>query len=412
MTDDRVEATKPVGKLEPSLGKQLDRRTAAEGLARGWFEPRAAVLILLASVLGIGGGRKLWHAWQGRRLVEALSDPNVEPGLILDASKFGRTALIDLFRILGTAEDSTRRSAAGRALARLWALDEMIPEEEQALVRRGFEVTWGARRRYPRALAFPIPIEAEYGVPFLVADAPALPTVRLEWSHKVFGTERAGLESASGWTSMQGRASFTIEPADFPTNGPHRLALQASVRTVGLTSNWQIDLPRMPFTFEFDPLLHIDSLCALEDTERAATFQNLVRLQASNASGSMDSRFVEINAEYALRDPPEIVVETPLPCDLSHRIEVEFEGSARRFSVGTLVLSGQGWTQADSARVLQSFPLSPFQADATAVERTGTTRLRVILSADPALGWTEPNIRSIWPGTITTDWYEARVVRR
>jgi len=38
--------------------------------------------------------------------------------------------------------------------------------------------------------------------------------------------------------------------------------------------------------------------------------------------------------------------------------------------------------------------------------------MRVILSADPDKGWADPEIRSIWPGRIVTDWVDIRVVRR
>jgi hypothetical protein len=38
--------------------------------------------------------------------------------------------------------------------------------------------------------------------------------------------------------------------------------------------------------------------------------------------------------------------------------------------------------------------------------------MRVILTADPELGWTDPEVRSLWPGTIETRWVEVEIVRR
>ena len=61
------------------------------------------------------------------------------------------------------------RDAAGRAIAALWAQDQLIAEEEQALVRRGYAANWSARRRYPRAIRSEIPITVTYGLPFLQA---------------------------------------------------------------------------------------------------------------------------------------------------------------------------------------------------------------------------------------------------
>jgi hypothetical protein len=50
------------------------------------------------------------------------------------------------------------------------------------------------------------------------------------------------------------------------------------------------------------------------------------------------------------------------------------------------------------------------EVDASA--RPGSTRARVILTADPALGWADPEVRSVWPGTIATAWEAVELVRR
>jgi hypothetical protein len=38
--------------------------------------------------------------------------------------------------------------------------------------------------------------------------------------------------------------------------------------------------------------------------------------------------------------------------------------------------------------------------------------MRIVLSPDPDLGWTDPDVRSIWPGKIETSWLEVELMRR
>ena len=75
-------------------------------------------------------------------------------------------------------------------------------------------------------------------------------------------------EEFSAWTAGNGRVAYAIFPGDFETNGPHRLVLQTRVRTTGLTDSWAIDLPHVPFNFEFDPILRLDAILTLPDATR------------------------------------------------------------------------------------------------------------------------------------------------
>ena len=263
---------------------------------------------------------------------------------------------MDLFRLLDTAPDAARRDAAGRALASLWKRDELVAEEEKAIVRRGFSATWRARRRYPGDLAAPIPIRIEFGVPFLrEADGEVGPDV-LAWSHRIGGTERASLEESSPWTPGPGLASFVIDPSDFPGAGPHRLVLQARIRTLGFeprrdpelfadalkkpnaprpdvpTDGWELDLPHIPFSFELDPNLRVDALLAPLDEAREAWIHQAVSLRPVPTSDDAPPRFVALNADLLLRDPPALTVATSLPCDLAHAVFLEFEGVPGRFA--------------------------------------------------------------------------------
>jgi hypothetical protein len=103
----------------------------------GWLsEPRAAVLLVLVGVVAIGGGRRWLQAVRARRAVDRLADPDVTPEEIRALGEHGREGLIELFRLLETAPDAPRREAAGAALSRLWERDQLVAEEEKAIVTR------------------------------------------------------------------------------------------------------------------------------------------------------------------------------------------------------------------------------------------------------------------------------------
>jgi hypothetical protein len=341
-----------------------------------------------------------------------LNDPGITPEDIEAVTAHGRAGLMDLFRILGTDKSETLRLAAGHALAVLWARDELIAEEEKALVRRGYAVDWHARRRYPRALKAPIPIIVTFGIPFLRDEDSGIGPANLEWSYRILGARRAALEAFSPWTPGKGRAAFTIIPDDFETNGPHKLALHARARTAGLTETWELDLPHMPFSFEFDPRLAVEAIFTLPDETRGEAIARAVRLDHSVTGETEPAHYLDLTGEWALRDPPALAITTPLSCDLAHAIEIEWEGLPGLSAAGAIVLSGQG-PYRDQAETVRRFPIGPLgPLPSGGFDHPGPRQLRAILTPDPDRGWADPDIRSIWPGTITTDWIEAVIVRR
>ena len=330
-------------------------------------------------------------------------------------AEHGRAGVWELMRIFSSAQSEPQRQAAGGALARLWLLDQLVAEEEQAVVRRGYTVTWSARRRYPRALRAEIPIAVTYEVPLLEDGGRRVGPANLEWSHRVLGAQRATLEEFSPWTAGDGRVAFTIVPGDFETNGPHRLVLQTRVRTAGLTDSWEIELPHVPFTFEFDPILQLDAILTLPDATRDESVARAIRLEPAVAADGKPATYLSLGDEWTLRNPPRIAVTTPLPCDLAHAISIEFEGVAGRFPGGRLILSGQGIAPRldDAETAVRRFELGPIPPlPAAVIERPGVRRLRIWLEADPDAGWADPDIRSIWPGRTQTDWVEVEIVRR
>lgn len=391
----------------PSIGTtQEARRHARSSWQR---DPRSAVLGVLTLVVVVGGGRKLLQSLRARRVVARLEDEAVSPAEILAASIHGRDVLMDLFRLLSTAPDAHQREAAGRALSTLWAGDQLVSEEEEAIVARGFEVAWHARRRYPRALRSPFPVVVEFGLPFLDPEGTGVRPDQLEWSYRFAGSERAALEADSPWGPGPIRAAVPVDPSDFPTNGPHRLVLKARARPSGLSGNWELELPHVPFTFEFDPVLAPEALLTLPDAGREQAIGQAVQLHEARADATPPS-FLPITPDFALRDPPVLTVRTPLPCDLAHRLEIELEGLPGCWRCEPIVLSGQGVPQGVGQA---TYPLVPIGVEtSSAPDRPGDYRLRVIMTADVDLAWADPQIRSVWPGKIVTDWIPVRLIRR
>ena len=399
------------------ITRRKSRQTGApssRGLARWLGDPRAAVLIVMAIIVVFGGGRKLLRGWRARGVVGRLGEPDVSVQDVTAAVEFGRDGLMDLFRILATADSAELRGAAGHAISVIWARDDLIAEEEQALVRRGFHVAWRARRRYPRGLRGAIPIAVSYGVPFLKEGGGGVAPTNLEWSHTILGARRATLESPTAWKAGPGLAEFTLMPDDFTTDGPHKLVLHARVRTAGLSESWELALPQMPLSFEFDPLLSVDALFTLADAARGDAIASAVRLVAPKPDEGRAATFLDLDETMALRDPPMLSVTTPLPCDLAHTIELEFDGVPGRFGAGEVVVSGQGArTGSPEALAVRLLPLG--RIGPMSMENPlppGRRGLRAILTANADRGWADPDIRSIWPGSITTDWVEVEVVRR
>jgi hypothetical protein len=396
--------------LAPLPSEGADAAKPTHRPAPGWTEqlsdPRRLVPLILLGVIAAGLGRRFRQSWRAGRARERLVSEQVTLVDVENSVEHGREAVTELFQLLGTAQDAKIKDAAGHALSVLWARDELIPEEEKAIVRRGFQVNWRARRRYPRALRTEIPIRVEFGVPVLRADGKGVSAQHLRWSYRVEGARRVSLES---WTEPEagpGVAMFTVVPSDFATNGPHKLVLQTRVETVGLTDRWSLELPHMPFSFEFDPLLNVDALLALLDASRAETFASATRLVVL---ASERARFLSINSGFAIRGIPAVEVDGRLPCDLAHSVDVEFEGVDGWYHAGEVIVSGQGEGRSDPGR--RVFKLSRFSSGGPSIQSPGPARVRVRLVPDAERGWADPEVRSIWPGAIETEWTEVEVVR-
>jgi hypothetical protein len=78
-----------------------------------------------------------------------------------------------------------------------------------------------------------------------------------------------------------------------------------------------------------------------------------------------------------------------------------------------VLLSGQGTRAGSAARGPHVVLLGPIAAvPEEQIDHPGGRRLRAILRPDAERGWGDPEIRSIWPEDIVTEWIEVEVVRR
>jgi hypothetical protein len=257
-------------------------------------------------------------------------------------------------------------------------------------------------------------VTVAYDVPFLSDDARHVGPANLEWSHRLLGARRAAIEEPSAWKSGRGQAVFGLVPGDFGSNGPHRLVLQTKVRTSGLSGSWEIELPHVPFNFEFDPLLRLESILTLPDASRDESMARAIRLEPVAGSSDQPANHLALGPDWVLRTPPRLAVITPLPCDLAHAVSIELEGVPGSLPAGRLIASGQGpaLPGAASSRGIARFDLGPVRELAPGViDRPGMRRLRVRLTADPELGWADPLVRSVWPGQLETNWVEVEIMR-
>ncbi|WP_165230354.1 hypothetical protein [Aquisphaera insulae] len=376
---------------------------------RAWLEdPRSFVLIVLGSITILGIAWKLLLAWRTRRGVARLLEADVTPEEVAAAAGFQRAGLMELFRIMGDPASllgPAHREAAATAIATLWAEDQLVSEEEQGFVRRGYAVNWKARRRYPRALGGPLPIAVEYGVPALRPSGPGVRPDNLEWSHRVLGAHRASLEQWSPWVAGPGRLAFEIMPGDFEGIGPHRLVLETRVRTRGLTTPWEIELPKVPFPIELDPRLEPGSMLAAPDEAHGRAMTAGLTLEPAPSDGSEALSILPLNQSLGIRNPPVLRIRRPLPRDLAHRIRIQLEGIEGTVAAGSVVLSGHG---ADTMTV----PIGALgDPGGLTIDRPGMIRARAVLEPDESLGWSDPDLRSVWPGILETEWQTLEIIR-
>ncbi len=115
-------------------------------------------------------------------------------------------------------------------------------------------------------------------------------------------------------------------------------------------------------------------------------------------------------------DPAKRTRKAETGLDLAKRLDPAKRLTPRSAPAGLILLSGQGDSRSeasDAPVAPRFFPIGPVEPiPREVIDQPGTRRLRVWLEPDPDRGWTDPDIRSIWPGTIETGWVNLEIVRR
>ena len=82
---------------------------------------------------------------------------------------------------------------------------------------------------------------------------------------------------------MEGRPRRGSTSRSSPTTSrptaPIAWSCRARVRTAGLSDAWEIELPHVPFNFDFDPVLRLDAILTLSDAVRDEAMARAIRLE-------------------------------------------------------------------------------------------------------------------------------------
>ncbi len=376
-------------------------------------DPRRWVFIAVVGFLVLGGGRKWLAGRRARDMADKLAALKATPDEIRASHKHGRIVVPELFRVMADGPSPDHRLAATQALVRLWKADELIPEEEKAILTRSLRVDWQIRRKYPRLLTGSLLIRASYGPPKLADDGLELWLMQhLRWSHRVTGTRRAADDAWQEPTPAPApQALLQVIADDFPDDGPHRLLLHLKVKTLGLTDNWELDMPAQSTSFEWDDHLQPSALVTLPDSARASQWALALGFMIAPSADNQEPFLLPLTDQFALRNPPIPTLQLPYPSDLAHRVVLEFQG------ISALWLAGEWLEHTHSQPPLGLFP-KPWPDHAIALEpqstfpHAGHYRMRLILQPTPERGWSDPLIRSVWPDAILSEWVGVELVRR
>lgn len=380
-------------------------------------DPRRWMFISVVAFLMFGGGRKWLKSIHGRRLADKIAHGTANPDEILGSYRYGRVVVQDLFEALtGGASDEIRHSAF-EALVRLWQADELIAEEEKAIVTRSFQIKWNHRRKYPVSLNGTFDISATYGL-FELKDSELQRWLsdHSRWSYRIQGTRRAVDEQWKQNLCDPPFALTEINSRDFPENTVHRIALFVRFRTFNQTSNWEIELPSQPTSFEWDLNLELNALLAPIVESELDVFTNAMNWQPASlpGPGQEGPRLVQISPGFAIHNPPETVISSPLPRDLSHAVFIELQGVTGLIPAGEWLIA----CRKSSENLFQSYrsgshwDVSPDSyIDDQLIGHAGRFQMRLVLKPIAHRGWANPEIRSVFNSKISFPWVEIEIVR-
>lgn len=382
-------------------------------------DPRRWMFLAVVAFLLIGGGRKWHRSWQGRKLANRIADGLASSDEILLSSRYGRIAVPDLFHLLSSTEtEQTKKNAALRALISLWREDELIIEEEKAIIIRSFEVQWKHRRKYPRDMTGSFTIHASFGLPQLIDnELTSWLEKHLQWSSRITGSRRATDQQWKTSDAFRPKIQCDINPEDFPENSVHRIGLYVRLKTRDLSSNWELELPATNSSFEWDEYLQTDALKAPFSDEEANQLNNALQWVpiAGSDQVALTMNHVKISPEFAVANPPLCMVQRPLPRDLAHQIYLEIQGVSRMIPVGEWVVAlrnSDSVLNPEAEVTCPPWEISPEDLlSDSEISRAGNHMIRLILEPVTHRGWANPDVRSVYSGRIEMPWINVELVR-
>lgn len=376
-------------------------------------DPRRWVFIAVVAFLLLGGARKWLAASRGRKMADRIADGHASLDEIRQAARHGRTVLPDLLATLADGKSEDLKSAALQSLVELWRADELIAEEEKAIITRAFQIIWKQRRKYPR----------DYDGKFQIHALMCLPKIHdescrnwlsqhLRWETRVTGTRKATDDQWRVIPHSEMQLQIHIESRDFPEDCVHRVMFFTRVSTNELTSNWTLDLPGQATTFEWDQHLKSGALKADFDEKEATIMQEALAWERNAEPDTMQPQLVAISSGFAIHRPPLAILTVPLPRDIAHEAVLEIEEVSSNIKLKSYVIASRGSvTTPHKQRKVIPLEIAGL-IDDSAISRAGKYRARINLQPKSEMGWADPEIRSVWPGPLASPWVEIEIVRR
>ncbi|MFM7317670.1 MAG: hypothetical protein ACKO5E_12055, partial [bacterium] len=343
-------------------------------------DPRRWVFIAVVAFLLLGGARKWLAASRGRKMADRIADGQASLDEIRQAARHGRAVLPDLLGMLADGKSDEMKSAAFESLIQLWQADELIAEEEKAIITRAFQVEWKQRRKYPR----------DYDGNFQILGFISLPKIQdesrivwlsehLRWETRVTGTRKATDDQWQMIPPDEMQLQIQMESRDFPEDCVHRVMLFTRVTTHGLTSNWTLDLPGQATSFEWDQHLKSAALKADFDEKEALIMQEALTWDCNADPDTIGSQLIALSPGFAIHRPPVALLRIPLPRDLAHDAVLEIDEISSKIKLKNYVIASRG-----SAITLQKqFKMIPLEIkrliDDSAISRAGKYRARINL---------------------------------
>ena len=374
-------------------------------------DPRRWIFIAVVAFLIFGGIRRWMAARAGQKTADRIANGIASQDEIRNSFRHGRAVLPDLLAMLGEETSIDQKKAAFEALLRLWQADELIPEEEKAILTRAFQIRWKQRRKLPRDFSGIFQIHVFIGLPE-IEDESCRQWLKshLTWEMRVSGTRRATDDQWKKINDSEMKLVIEINSRDFPEETVHRIMLHTRATTTHLTSNWVLDLPSQSTSFEWETHLKALALRADFDDAESKEMQSGLIWRESELESNQESQLLQISHSFGIFKLPTPQLKLPLPRDISHDVILIIDGINSHISLNHAVMECR--QQPASTQQIRTLPLKIQNLIADdQISHAGKYKARLILKPRPELGWADPEIRSVWPESLEFPSIEIEIVR-